>query len=78
MEQLKRDSSHWMKTSGKFPFFEKWGKEYFGFSKDQNQKAILIEYIKNQKEHHTHISFEDEMKELLSQEGMEWKDNLLT
>jgi hypothetical protein len=32
----------------------------------------LIEYIKNQQEHHRHESFIDEFKRLLHEAGLEW------
>ena len=76
--ELKRVTSLWMKQSGLFPDFEGWGKEYFGFSKSESDKPIVIEYIKSQKEHHKRISFEDEIKDMVSREGISWKDNLLT
>ena len=76
--EIKRVSSLWMKHSQLFPEFEGWGKEYFGFSKSLNDKNRVIEYIKGQKEHHKHHTFEDEIKEMIKDEGMEWQDDLLT
>ena len=76
--ELKRLSSLWMKQSGLFPLFEGWGKEYFGFSKSLSDKQKVIEYIKNQKTHHQVYSFEDEIKGMVSEEGMEWDERMLT
>lgn len=76
--ELKRTSSIWMKQSGLFPEFEGWGKEYFGFSKSLGDKHKVIEYIKNQKGHHGMVSFEDEIKSLVREEGMEWDEHMLT
>ena len=76
--ELKRVSSLWMKQSGLFPEFEGWGNEYFGFSKSAFDKNIVIEYIKNQKIHHGTVSFEDEIRGLIKEEGIEWDDNMLT
>ena len=76
--EIKRLSSVWMSGSGLFPYFEGWGKEYFGFSKSLSDKNTVIEYIKNQKEHHKFCSFEDEIRKMVSDEGIEWDDSLLT
>ena len=76
--EIKRVSSLWMKQCGLFPDFEGWGKEYFCFSKSFTDKHMVIEYIKNQKQHHTKLSFEDEIKRILHEEGMEWDDKMLT
>ena len=76
--ELKRLSTLWMKQSLLFPEFEGWGREYFGFSKSLSDKNTVIEYIKNQKEHHRICTFEDEIRELVSEEGLDWQDYLLT
>ena len=78
MEQMKRNSSLWMKNSGMFPLFVGWGKEYFGFSKSTEERDKIINYIKNQKEHHKSISFEEEIKGIVESENREWDDLLLT
>ncbi len=38
---------------------------------------MIIEYIKNQEEHHKRVSFVDELKNLLRQEGIEYNDRYL-
>lgn len=75
--EIKRISSLWMKQSNLFPEFEKWGKEFFGFSKSVNEKNFVINYIKNQKAHHHCISFEDEIKSLVNEEGIEWDGRMM-
>ena len=76
--EIKRVSSLWIKQSRLFPYFEGWGKEYFGFSKSESDRYKVIEYIKNQKDHHRMITFEDEIKHMLSEEGMAWDERMLT
>lgn len=75
--KLKRVSSSWMRTCGKFPDFKGWGKEYFAASKSIDDKEVVINYIKNQKEHHKIATFDDELKSLAAREGMEWSDYYL-
>ncbi len=76
--ELKRESSKWMKWSGNFPSFEGWGKEYFATSKSISEKQVVIEYIKNQVEHHRFHSFEEELREIFSSNGWEWNEKVLT
>jgi hypothetical protein len=36
-----------------------------------------VKYIKNQKEHHKIVTFEDELRALLKESGIEWDDKYL-
>ena len=76
--ELKRESSKWMKRCGNYPQFEGWGKEYFATSKSVAEKNVVIEYIKNQQEHHAKRSFEEELQEMFRSNGWEWNDYVLT
>lgn len=76
--ELKRKSSLWMKRSGLFPRFEGWGREYFAFSKSEEHRGTVIEYIKNQKAHHSKLGFEEEMREIVARENQEWNECMLT
>ncbi|MCQ2975455.1 MAG: transposase [Bacteroidales bacterium] len=49
----------------KFPNFEGWGEGFGGFSYSFSHKDNVIKYIKNQKEHHKAISFENEYRSFL-------------
>lgn len=76
--ELKRKSSLWMKRSGLFPIFEGWGEDYFGVSKSSGDRDVLINYIKNQKEHHKNTCFEEEYRRLVEGSGRQWDDRFLT
>lgn len=78
VRDIKKESSRWMKSSGYFPNFESWGKEYFAFGISKEHIHAVIDYIKSQPEHHNIQSFEDEIKSACSKEGVEWNDYLLT
>jgi len=61
VEKLKISSSQWIKTKGmKYEKFF-WQAGYSAFSIGQSGISKLIEYIKNQKEHHKKISFQEEV-----------------
>ena len=62
---LKSESSKWI--HGEFPLLSKFGWQdgYGIFSVSKSNVPAVIEYIKNQREHHKHQTFEEEYLELL-------------
>jgi REP element-mobilizing transposase RayT len=65
IKKIKVGSSMWMKESGKFPLFKGWQEGYGAFTYSVKEKDTIINYIKNQKEHHKTESFYDEYKRTL-------------
>ncbi len=62
---IKRDSSSWIKKQDvNFRDFY-WQKGYGAFSIGQSQVPMVVNYIKNQKEHHQKQDFKDEFRALL-------------
>jgi len=47
------------------------------FSVSHSDKDAVIEYIKNQQEHHRKISFRDELRELLVRHGIKFDERYL-
>jgi REP element-mobilizing transposase RayT len=70
MRDIKVSSSLWMKSSGFFPAFKGWAVGYASFTCYYKDKDRLIEYIKNQQEHHRKIPFEEEYRNLLMENGI--------
>jgi REP element-mobilizing transposase RayT len=70
MQQVKVSSSLWMKNSGLFPLFKGWAVGYGSFTCSYCDMDRLIEYVKNQQEHHKKISFEEEYRVLLLEYGI--------
>jgi putative transposase len=65
VEQLKSNSSKWIKTKGnEFKNFY-WQDGYGAFSVNPSEVEIVINYIANQKEHHCKKTFQDEYKAFL-------------
>jgi putative transposase len=77
VKDIKVASSIWLKESGKFPKFESWQEGYAAFTYSFKEKDILIEYIKNQKQHHKRESFRDEYVRLLRENGVEFDEKYL-
>ena len=63
---IKRDSSSWIKKQdARFSNFY-WQKGYGAFSIGQSQVPIVVNYIKNQKEHHRQQDSKSEFRALLA------------
>ncbi len=72
VRDIKSRSSRWLKLSGNFPDFISWGAEYYASTIGFADKAPVIEYIKNQKEHHLCKSLDEEFKELMHSTGLDY------
>jgi putative transposase len=77
VKDIKVASSLWMKESGKFPLFNSWQDGYGAFTYSQKEKDRVIDYIKNQKQHHQTENFFDEYKRLLKEFEIEFDEKYL-
>jgi putative transposase len=75
VKELKRESSKWLKTKGPdyHDFF--WQNGYAAFSLSPAHVEPADAYIARQEEHHRTISFQDELRNLLTKYGLEWDEN---
>lgn len=64
VEEVKKTSSKWMKTQGA-PNFS-WQIGYGAFSVSSSKLTTVENYILNQKEHHKHKNFQEEVEEFIS------------
>ena len=65
VEEVKTDSSRWIKTKGRIFRNFHWQSGYGAFSIGQSQVQAVKRYIKRQKEHHRRITFQDEYRKFL-------------
>lgn len=70
VKDIKTSTSIWMKQSGKYPYFTGWSDGYCALTYTYRDKEMIIDYIKNQQEHHKRVSFEDEYRALLLEHGI--------
>jgi putative transposase len=77
VKDIKVASSIWMKETGYFPDFAGWQVGYGAFTYSIRDKDMIIEYGKNQKEHHKKENFYDEYKRLLEENGIEFDEKYL-
>jgi len=74
IKDIKVSSSKWIKESGLFPNFRGWGIKYCALTYSYKEKNFIINYIKNQREHHKKESFQDEIKRFFKEEGIELEE----
>ncbi len=74
---IKSDSSEWINnerlTNHKFH----WQKGYGAFSHSRSQINQVVQYIHNQQEHHSKISFLEEYKKMLNDFGIEYDERYI-
>jgi REP element-mobilizing transposase RayT len=74
---IKSRTSRWIHEERIFSEFDQWQKGYAAFSISFNDRQRIIEYIKNQEEHHKTTSFLDEYRAFLEEAGFEMDSRYL-
>ncbi|MFK8007267.1 MAG: IS200/IS605 family transposase [Saprospiraceae bacterium] len=77
LEEAKSHSSKWIKTKGDQYQNFYWQNGYAAFSVNPKEVGIVVNYIKNQEEHHKKKSFQDEYKAFLKQYKMEYDERYM-
>jgi len=77
VKDVKVKSSIWMKQSGYFPLFRSWSEGYGAFTCGEREKEIVIQYIKNQKEHHKIEDSLHELRRLLKENNISFEEKYL-
>lgn len=74
---LKGDSSKWIHEEFRHLYKFAWQDGYGAFSVSKSKVPAVIEYIKNQREHHAKETFEDEYRKLMRWHGVEYDERYL-
>ncbi len=77
LEELKKSSSKWIKTKGDNYSDFYWQDGYGIFSVNPSEIEVVVQYIKNQKEHHKKISFEDELRAFLKKYKVDYDEKYI-
>lgn len=77
MKDIKMASSSYIKSKNLFKEFSGWQEGYGAFTYAFSSKNNLINYVKNQEEHHKHKSFIEEYKELLEEHQIIYDEKYL-
>jgi REP element-mobilizing transposase RayT len=70
IRDIKVSSSKWINTSKLFPDFRGWGIKYCALTYSYQERDTIIDYIKNQQEHHKQENFRDEFRRLCREQGI--------
>ena len=74
--EMKRCSHLFLKSERhKFPAFDGWSKSFGVFSHAFYEREKIVNYIRNQKEHHKRVSFEEELRTIFMEVGIEYKED---
>ena len=77
LEEVKKSSSKWMKTKGlRYRKFY-WQDGYGIFSINPAEIELVVEYIKNQEEHHRKRTFQEELLAFLKKYNVEYDEHYL-
>jgi REP element-mobilizing transposase RayT len=74
VSELKKHSSSWIKTVDDRYWDFYWQDGYSVFSVNPTQIDRVVQYIRNQEEHHTNRSFQDELRLFLKKYGVAYDE----
>lgn len=77
VKDIKLAASDWIKNKKVFSNFNGWQEGFGAFTYSIKEKDRLIEYVKNQEEHHHRKSFKEEFIDLLNEHGIEFDEKYL-
>jgi REP element-mobilizing transposase RayT len=77
VKSIKISTHGWMETHGGFPAFTSWQEAYGAFTHSLEEKPRLMEYVRNQQEHHKKESFLDEYRRLVAEAGLKFDERYL-
>ncbi len=74
VEKLKTSTSIWLKTKNPNLSDFHWQAGYGAFGISPKEIEVVSNYIRNQDDHHKHISFQDEYRRILQEFGIEFDE----
>ena len=77
MQNVKTESSKWVKENKLCPYPFAWQEGYGAFSYSKSQVPDVIDYIKNQDTHHRKETFLDEYTRFLNKFEIDWDEKYI-
>lgn len=77
VKDIKLGTSKMIKSKRIFPKFDGWQQGYSVFSYSQKELDVLVEYVRNQEEHHRKESSREEYKRLLDKHKINFDERYL-
>jgi len=74
VEELKKQSSKWIKTQGQVYSHFYWQNGYGIFSISHTKTDIVVDYIEKQHDHHKRKNFQDEFIAFLTKNNINYDD----
>ena len=74
VQELKIATSKWLRGNPDFPAFAGWTKEYAAFTVSYEAREAVTQYIRSQKEHHRVVPLEEELRNLLAENHVVYKE----
>jgi REP element-mobilizing transposase RayT len=74
VEEVKSNSSKWIKTKSKTTADFYWQTGYGAFSVNPAKTGVVIDYIENQHAHHSNKNFQDEYRAILKEHKVEYDE----
>ncbi len=77
LEEIKKQSSKWIKTKGPAYSNFYWQEGYGIFSVNPTELEVVVNYIKNQEEHHKKTTFQDEYRAFLKKYNVDYDERYI-
>lgn len=77
VKDIKLATSDFIKKESLFKNFGGWQDGYAAFTYSYKDKDALIEYVKNQEQHHKKLTFKEELIDLLNEHEIEFDEKYL-
>ena len=77
VSKLKTTSSKWIKKTFPDLYYFQWQGGYGIFSINPSEKAVVVDYIANQKKHHNKFTFQEELTFFLKKYGVDYNEKFL-
>lgn len=77
VKDVKMASADFIKRTQLFPGFEGWQGGYGAFTYSMKDKDRVVDYVKNQEEHHRHIDFREEYIQILDSQDIAFDEKYL-
>lgn len=77
VKDIKMASTDYIKRTRLFPNFEGWQGGYGAFTYSIKEKDRVIEYVKNQEEHHRNMDYKEEFIQILDSQAIEFDEKYL-
>ncbi|MCL2290694.1 MAG: transposase [Bacteroidetes bacterium] len=77
LEEIKKNSSRWIKTKGVHYKNFAWQGGYSGYSVSQSKVEVVKNYIERQKEHHKKLLFREEYLKFLCEYRIDFDEKYL-